>query len=206
MPKGTLTSFEGPFPRGHTALNSPKNELAVASRATDHVLSDIINPGTTTSRSESLSFRLCYSKPMPPRYTLQFITHFGSIPPGKSYGKNIEINKQNKKRLWPKIDLRFTNSCSFNFYLEYWFLSSYDRLSWPVYRISNRLFCIVGGNEFHIYKSPDLAFSFPLRRDYTLTTTTEKYEKIFDDSKTCLIDHRLFSSTAIPVLCFLLTG
>ena len=126
MPKGSLTSFGGPFHAGshlrNTALNSQKNELGVSSRATSHILSDVINPGiisqlySKTSRSESLSLRLCYSKPMPPKCTLQFITHVGAILPGKSYGENIKRNEQNKKRLSPTIDFHFTNSCSFNFH------------------------------------------------------------------------------------------
>ena len=110
MSKGTLRSFGAHFrgftPQEHRTKLTKKNELAAASLATSHILSDIIKPGilpqlySKTSRSEFLSFRLCYSKPRPPKCTLRFITHVGAIQPGKSYGDNIEINEHMELAEW----------------------------------------------------------------------------------------------------------
>ena len=108
VPKSTPTSFGARLrrftPQEHR-IKPTKKQARGVEPATSHILSDIINPGITpqlyrkTSRSESLSLRLCYLKPVPPKCSLQFITYVGAIPPGKSYDKKIEINEQNKKRL-----------------------------------------------------------------------------------------------------------
>ena len=107
--KGILASFGGPFPLAYTSETPhfKPTKKQTSGGEPDHGphsvniinLGIIPQPYSKTSRFGSLSLRLCYSKPMPPKRTLQFITHFGAIPPEKFHGENTEINEQSKKRL-----------------------------------------------------------------------------------------------------------